>query len=119
VLGLRGYLQYLQADKHLTDPARVERIRALLPQLPWPEEKQAAISALATLRTAGALELLQTLAAEAAVAEEAHSALVTLASRDIPEVSKEKRRAVLQEVAAKTRNDATRKRAEEALRRIP
>jgi HEAT repeat protein len=118
VLGLRGYLQYLQADKHLADPERVERIRALLPQLPWPEEKQAAISALATLRTAGALDLLQSLAAEAAVAEEAHSALVTLASREIPEVSKEKRRAVLQEVAAKTRNDATRKRAEEALRRI-
>ncbi len=119
VLGLRGYLQYLQADKNLADPARVERIRALLPQLSWTEEKQAAISALATLRTAGALDLLQSLAAEPAVAEEALSALVTLASRDIPEVSKEKRRAVLQEVAARTRNDATRKRAEGALRRIP
>lgn len=118
VLGFRGYLQYLQADKSLSDAARVERIKELLPATQWPEEKQAAVGVLGTLRTAAALELLQTLATDTAVAEEAFSAQVSLAARDIPDVTKDQRRAVLQAVADKSRNEATRKRAEEALKRI-
>lgn len=118
VLGFRGYLQYLQADKRLTDPARVERIKELLPRLQWPEEKQAAISALGSLRTAAALDLLQTLATDAAVSEEAWSAMVSLAGRDLPGVSPERRREVLQEVASKTRNESLRRRAEKALQAV-
>lgn len=118
VLGFRGYLQYLQADKRLTDAARVERLKELLPRLQWPEEKQAAISALGSLRTAAALDLLQTLAADAAVTEEAWSAMVSLAGQDLPGVTPERRREVLREVAAKTRNESLRKRAEKALQAI-
>lgn len=118
VLGFRGYLQYLQADKRLTDPARVERIRELLPRLQWPEEKQAAISALGSLRTAAALDLLQTLAADDAVTEEAWAAMVGLAGQDLPGVSPERRRDVLREVVAKTRNESLRKRAEKALQAL-
>jgi HEAT repeat protein len=118
VLGFRGYLQYLQADKRLQDSARVERIKELLPAAQWPEEKQAAIGVLGAQRTAASLELLQTLAADTAVAEEALSAQVSLAARDLPGVAKDQRRAVLQAVAGKTRNEATRKRAEEALKAI-
>ncbi len=118
VLGFRGYLQYLQADKRLDDTARVQRIRDLLALASWPEEKQAAIGLLGTLRVPSALTLLQNLAEDAAVAEEAFSALVTLAARDIPGVGLEQRRAVLETVSAKTRNDATRKRAQESLQRL-
>lgn len=118
VLGFRGYLQYLQADKRLADTARVERIKELLPRLQWPEEKQAAISALGSLRTAAALDLLQTLAADAAVTEEAWSAMVSLAGQDLPGVSPERRRDVLREVASKSRNESLRKRAEKALQAI-
>lgn len=118
VLGFRGYLQYLQADKRLQDVARVERIKELLPAAQWPEEKQAAIGVLGALRTAASLELLDRLAADAAVAEEAFSAQVSLAARDIPGVPTDQRRAVLQAVAGKTRNEATRKRAEQALKTV-
>ncbi len=118
VLGFRGYLQYLQADKRLDDPARVERIRELLPRLQWPEEKQAAISALGALRTAAALDLLQTLAPDAAVTEEVWSALVNLVGRDLPGVSPERRREVLREVISRTRNESLRRRAQQALEAI-
>jgi len=118
VLGVRGYMQYLQADKHLTDDARVAAVKELLPALKWPDQKQAAIALLGTLRTGGAFEQLQAFASDAALTEEAWSAVVSLAARDLPGVTKDQRRAALQTIAEKSQNQATRKRATEALKAI-
>lgn len=116
VLGVRGYLQYLQADKKLNDDARVAAVKDLAPSMQWPDQKQAAIALLGTLRTAGSLAQLESFAADARLTEGAWSAIVGLAGRDIPGVSREQRRAVLETIAAKSQNDATRKRANEAVK---
>ncbi len=118
VLGWRGYLQHLQVDPRLDDAARVERVRALWASLPGTEEKQAALGALGNWRTPAALDFLQARLAEADLVEAACSALVSLASRNIPGVSAETRRAVLQTVVEKSPTEATRQRARGALERM-
>ena len=66
VLGLRGYLQYVQGDKQLKDEAKVEKIRDVLPLLKRPEEQRLAIGVIGGIQTAGALELLAAFAADPA-----------------------------------------------------
>jgi HEAT repeat protein len=121
VLGVRGYLQYVQRDKKLNNSAKVTRISELLPLMPRPEEKRLAIGVLGGIRTAGSLELLTTLASDPGVAEDACSALVNLAAgdRNLPGASREQRQKALQTVVEKSKNDATRKRAEDRLKRMP
>lgn len=118
VLGFRGYVQYLQADKRLKDADRVARVKEVLPLIKWPEEKQSAIAVLGTSPTADALEMLVVFAGDPATAEEAYSAMATLAAKDIPGVSKEQRQETLRTVAEKSKNDSTRKRAEQAAKAI-
>ncbi len=118
VLGLRGYLQYVQSDTKLGDVAKVTTISEVLPLAQRPEEKRLVIAALGTIPAAGSLELLMTLAAEPAVAEEACSALVNLAGKDISGVSREQRQQALQTAVEKSQNDATKRRAGERLKRI-
>jgi HEAT repeat protein len=118
VLGLRGYLQYVQGDKQLKDDERVAKVNELLPLIKWPQEKQLAIAVLGAVPTAGALELLLTLAADPAIAEEACSAIVNLAGRNIPGVAREQRQKALQTAAEKSKDNTTKKRAEAALKGI-
>ena len=59
--------------------------------------------------------LVTTLAEDPAVAEEAYSAMVRIAGQNIPGVSKEQRRQVLQTVAEKSGNDGTKQRARKTL----
>lgn len=119
VLGLRGYLQYVRGDKSLNDAAKVAKAGELLPLLQRPEEKRLVIGFAGTIRTAGSLELLTSLAADSAVAEEAYAAIANLADsdRNIPGVSREQRQKVLQTVAEKSKNDATKKKAEDRLKK--
>jgi hypothetical protein len=58
---------------------------------------------------------LTSLVDDPAVAEEVYSAMVRIAGQDIPGVSKDQRRGVLQMVAEKSTNDGTRQRARKAL----
>jgi HEAT repeat protein len=116
VLGLRGYLQYIRGNKNLGNEQKLARIKDILSHIKRPEEKQQAIAVLGEAPSAGALELLTTLAEEPAVVEEAYSAIVRIAGQDIPGVSREKRREVLQTVAEKSKNDGTRQRARKILR---
>ena len=118
VLGLRGYLQYVQADKKLSDDEKVTKVNGLLPLVKRPEEKRLAIATIGVVPAAGALELLTTLATDPAVADEACSALVRLVSKDIPGATREQRQKALQTVVEKSRNDATKRRAQELLKRI-
>lgn len=118
VLGWRGYLQHLQADPRLDDATRVKRVQTLWTSLPGTEEKQAALGALGNWRTPAALEFLLARVAEPDLTEAACSALVNLASRNLPEVSAETRRAALQTVLEQSRNEATRQRARSALEKL-
>ncbi len=118
VLGLRGYLQYVRGDSKLSDSEKVAKVTELLPLLKRPEEKRLAIAAVGAASAAGALELLATLAADPAVAEEACSAILNLAGKNIQELSRDQRQKALQTVVEKSKNDATKRRAQEALKKI-
>jgi HEAT repeat protein len=115
VLGWRGYLQYVRGDKNLNDSGKVAKVTELLPLIQRPEEKRLAIGVVGAIRTAGSLELLTTLASDPAVAEDACSAIVNLAGRNMPGATREQRQKALQTVAEKSKNDATKKRAQESL----
>jgi len=116
VLGLRGYLQYVRGDKSLDGGAKVVKVNELLGLIQRPEEKRLAIAAVGGVRGSGVLELLTTFAADQTVAEEACSAIVGLAGRDISGVSAEQRRKALQMVVEKSKNAGTRRKAEESLK---
>lgn len=118
VLGFRGYLECVQADKHLKADEKVSKINSLLPTLQWPEEKQLAIAVIGTLPTASALDVLNGFTADAATAEAACSAITGLASRNVSGVSKEQRQKALQTVIETSKSDATKKAAEKALKAI-
>jgi HEAT repeat protein len=118
VLGLRGYLQYIRGDKNLNDAGKVTKVSELLPLIQRPEEKRLAIGLVGALRTAKALDLLTALAADAAVAEDACSAILNLTSRNLPGVTREQRQKALQTVFEKSKNEATKKKAEESLKGI-
>ena len=88
----------------------------MLSHINRPEEKQQAIAVLGEVPSAGSLELLTTLAKEQAVVEKAYSAIVRIAGRDIPGVSREQRREALQTVTEKSKNNGTKQRARKILR---
>jgi HEAT repeat protein len=115
VLGLRGYLQYIHGNKKFSNEQKVASIKDILSNIKRPEEKRQAIAVLGEAPSARALELLTTIAEEPAVVEEAYSAIVRIAGQDIPGVSKNQRRQMLQMVAEKSRNDGTRQRARKTL----
>jgi HEAT repeat protein len=116
VLGLRGYLQYIRGNKKLSDEQKVAKIKNILSHIERPEEKQQAIAVLGEVPSSAALELLTTFAGEPAVVEEAYSSIVRIVGKDIPGVSRDQRREVLQTVAEKSTNNGTRQRARKILR---
>lgn len=119
VLGLRGYLEYVQGNKKLQSEDAVAKVKEVMPLIKRPEEKRLAISALNAAPTGTALEMLVAFAAEPAVAEEACLAVVNTAGRDdLKGASKDQRQGALRTVLGKTKNDKTRKQAQAALKRI-
>jgi len=111
VLSMRGYLQYIGGNKKLGNEQKLADIKKMLPRIKRPEETRQAIAVLGEAPSAGALELLTTMAENPAVVEEAYSAMVRIAGKNIPGVSKDKRREVLQTVIDKSKNKGTKNRA--------
>ena len=118
VLGLRGYLEYVRGDKQLNNSGKVGKVNELLPLIQRPEEKRLAISVVGAIRTAGSLDLLTKFASDAAVAEDACSAIVNISGRNIQGATREQRQQALQMVIEKSKNDATKKRAEDLLKGV-
>ena len=119
VLGLRGYLEYVQVDKRLQNNEKVAKVKDLLPLIKRPEDKRLAISALETAPTVDSLQMLLTFAGDPAVAEEAYLAVVGVTAKGGPKgATKEARRSALQMVAEKSKNEPTKKKAEDALKKI-
>ncbi|HOK76296.1 MAG TPA: hypothetical protein PLW35_01070, partial [Verrucomicrobiota bacterium] len=118
ILGARGYLECIRGDKRLTDEQKLEKVKDVLPSMNLPEEKRLAVTVLGSLPIPGSLDLLVSLASDSAVAEEASSAIVSLASKNLPGVTKEQRKKALEVAAATSANESTKKKAQEALNNI-
>jgi hypothetical protein len=116
VLGLRGYLQFVQGDKQLKNDEKVARVKEALPLIKRPEEQRLAIAILGATPTSDSLEMLVAFADQSAVAGDACSAVVQLAGEKVPGVSKEQRHQAL-ETAAKSGSDETKKKAQELLKK--
>lgn len=117
VLGVRGYLEYVQGDKKLKDDDKVIKVKELLALVNRPEEKRLAIAVLGTIPTGSALELLVSSSDDQSITEEACSAIVNLAPKNLPSASRDQREKALQLVAEKSKNEATKKRAQDALKK--
>ncbi len=115
IQGLRGYFQYVQLTKRLDDQEKVARIREALPLIQRPEEKHLAISVLGTIPNSEALSELNSFTKDPAVVEEACQAIVRIVASDKVN-DPEARRSGLQTVVASTRNEGTRRRAENLLK---
>jgi HEAT repeat protein len=118
VLALRGYLEFLRGDKKLKGDDKARKLQDVLPLLQRPEEKRSAIGVIRELPATDGLPLLLKLAEESAVADDACTAIVDTASKDRPGVSREARQNALQTVLDKSSSDATRKKAEDALKKL-
>jgi len=118
VLGLRGYLQYVRGRSGLSSDKKLAQVKTALDLAKRPEERRLAVAVIGTAPSTAALELLNTLAKDSTIAEEVYAAMVEIAQRDRPGISKEQRRQTLQMVASKTQNRRTKRRAGDALNAI-
>ena len=118
VLALRGYLEFLRGDKKLKSEEKAAKLQEVLPLLQRPEEKRSAIGVIRELPATAGLPLLVKLAEETAVADDACTAIVDTASKDRPGVSRETRQNALQTVLDKSSSEATKKKAEDALKKL-
>ena len=116
VLALRGYLGYLQGARKLNNEQKLAGIKEVLPLLSRAEEKRLAISVLGAMGGGAAMELLVSFAADPTVVEEACVAIVN--SKQLQRLPKEQARKALQTVVEKSGADATKRKAQEALKDI-
>ena len=116
VLALRGYLQYVNANKQLQNDDKVSKVTDVLSLIKRPEEKRLAIAAVGAVPAPGALALLLTFAAEPAVAEDACSAIVKLAASPMPAVPQDQRQKALEVVVEKADTNATKQQARKLLK---
>jgi HEAT repeat protein len=115
IQGMRGYLQHIQVTKNLDANDKVAKVKAALPIIQRPEERLLAISVLGTLPTPAALAALNEFTNDPALVEETCQAIVKIVATD--KISDaEARRQALQTVVAHTKNDGTRRRAENLLK---
>jgi len=118
LLGLRGYLQYVRGDDRLSAQDKVTKVRAVLPLIDRREEKRVAIAVLGTIPADDAMRLLEEMVNDAAVTEEACSALLSLASDNTGGITKEQRREAVAMVLEKSKNDTTKKMARDLLEKM-
>lgn len=116
VLALRGYLQYVHANKQLSNDDKISKVTDVLSLIKRPEERRLAIAAVGAIPAPGALALLLTFAAKPAVAEDACSAIVKLAASPMPAVPKDQRQKALEVVVEKADTNATKQQARKLLK---
>lgn len=118
VLALRGYLQFLQGDKKLSNDEKASKLKAVMPLIKRPEEKEAAVAVLRATPAPASLELLADFASDPGVAEEAWAAVIDTAGKSKSDIPKPDRQKALQLALEKSANDATRKKAADALKKL-
>lgn len=115
ILATRGYLQFAQGTKKLNNDQRLAKVNEVMPLVTRPEEKRLAISVLGSIRSGAALERLAEFTEDAAVAEEASSAIVNMFARNAAGIPRAPREKALKAVLEKSKSEATKKRAQELL----
>jgi HEAT repeat protein len=118
ILALRGYLQFLLGDDKLKAGERFRLLNKSLPLLTRPEEKRLAIAVARQIPTSESLDLLVKFAAEPAVAEDAGSAIIAVATKPKSELSKSVRRQALQGVIDRPATDALKQKAQDVLAKL-
>jgi hypothetical protein len=118
VLGLRGYLQYVQSNPQIKDDDKVQKVNEVLPLIKRPEEQRLAIGVVGAIPTAAALKLLESFVADPAVADDACAAIIKFASEKAEGIPKEQRRQALQAVVEKSKDAPTQDKAKKALKGI-
>jgi HEAT repeat protein len=116
VLGLRGYLQYVDGARELKNDEKVAKVNDVLPLIQRPEERRLAITVVGGLPTNGALDLLTGFAADSATTEEACSAIVALTRKRSSGISKTRREQALTMVVETSKDDETKKKAQDLLK---
>lgn len=118
VLATRGYLQFLQGDKKLSQQDKVSMLKEALPVMQRAEEKRSAIAFAQKIQTPDSLKLLASLTSDSAVAQDACAALLDLAGKPRRGLSKEDRQQALQVVTEKSSSDTDKQKAEAALKSL-
>ena len=118
VLAVRGFLQFLLGDEKLKSEEKLRRVNEVLPLLNRPEDKRLAIAVIRQIPNPAALELLTNFAGEPDIAEDASAAIIDVASQTKSGLPKEARQKALQTVLEKSANDATKKKADDALKKL-
>lgn len=118
VLALRSYLHFLLGDEKLDKDEKLAKLQAIMPLARRPEEKITAIAVLQGIPASGALEMLETLAADPAVADDACAALIQSATQNKSTLPSDQRQKALQVATRNSTKPETRQKAQEALKGI-
>jgi len=117
IQGVRGYLEYVRNSHDLSAAEKMGKVREIWPLVQRPEERRLLIAVLGAVPNADSLSMLVMLAEDAAVAEEACLGMVNLAGKETLEGSTaEQRRQALEKVLATSKENRTKRRAQEALK---
>lgn len=120
VQGVRGYLLYVQESRKLSNADKLKAVEGLLPLLKQAPEKRLAVAALGAIPTGQALTALVRLTGDPAIAEEACLAVVTVATgKGLAGADTAARRQALQTALDVSKNEATRQKAGDALKKLP
>lgn len=117
VLGIRGYLQFVQGDKQFNNEDKVTKIKEALPLIVQAGEKRFLASVLESIPTPGSIDLLIGLTSDADAVEEAGLALVNTFAKPVKGISKEQRQTALQTVLDTAKNAATKQKAEALIKK--
>jgi len=119
VLAMRGYLQYLQSAKKLTDAQRLAKASEALQLAARPQEKWLVIAVLAAVNSNASIEMLTKLASEPDTAQEACLAIVNLAGgRGAKKLDKGVLKKALATAVEKTNSDGVKQKANAALKAL-
>jgi HEAT repeat protein len=116
ILGVRGYLHFVQGDKQFSDADKMAKINALLPLVKRNEEKFLAVEVVGSIPTSAALDQLILFTGDEAVSDEACAKITELAAKPMPGVSNEQRQKALKTALERTKNSDTKKKAEKLLK---
>ena len=116
VLALRSYLHFLLGDEKLDKDEKLSKLQGIMPLVKRSEEKITAIAVLQGIPAAGALSMLENLAAEPAVADDACAALVQSATQNKSAIPSVERQKALQVAVQNSTKSETKQKAEDALK---
>jgi len=117
VLGLRGYLQYVQAAKTLKDADRLVKVKEILPLVKRPEDKKVVLAALAEMPQPGALEIVEPMLKDDAVRAEAELTLLKIAQA-VAGSERELARAAAEKLKAQAKSNRVREQAGQLLQQM-